>query len=333
MVVAPSGAVDEFRRKKARNDYPIMAMWEMGLRGMRVPIQDLSDPLTRHRMILMGDVGHQFHVYRYGMPDAADIALLTECRDNISQLELVLGWDDIADLTPALRAVKEATGLPIVLSRVNRRDAAKISGGRFNHLISHGFALEEIEELGAFLAANEGLVDAVQFTIPRSVSPWAAARTLGAFPRSTGCRGFLYVKSTEASPAQTFPDDIANAERFAEALMAGIGHGVEIILDTFDDADRGYFTRTGLVDRRFNPRIAGQLIASLALLLSGNDWHAGTGDTPVLESDSGYRISLGRTGQSHTEGRWICPVSGVGGDARALEGMAGGRIVILHSGF
>ena len=40
--VAPSGAVDEFRRKKARNDYPIMAMWEMGLRGLRVSLFKIS---------------------------------------------------------------------------------------------------------------------------------------------------------------------------------------------------------------------------------------------------------------------------------------------------
>ena len=47
--MSPSGAVDEFRRKIARNDYPIMAIWEMGIRGLRVPIQDLEDEKTRTR--------------------------------------------------------------------------------------------------------------------------------------------------------------------------------------------------------------------------------------------------------------------------------------------
>ena len=60
--MSPSGAVDEFRRKIARNDYPIMAIWEMGIRGLRVPIQDLEDEKTRRRMGLMRDVGHNFHV-------------------------------------------------------------------------------------------------------------------------------------------------------------------------------------------------------------------------------------------------------------------------------
>src|SRR5262249_33493648 len=95
MVVAPSGALDEFRRKRARNDYTLMALWEMGLRGLRVPIQDLLDIRTRRRMEIMTDVGHLFHVYLYGPPSSQEAALLTEHRGLIAQLELVLNWDAI----------------------------------------------------------------------------------------------------------------------------------------------------------------------------------------------------------------------------------------------
>ena len=72
--VAPSGAVDEFRRKRARNDYPVMALWEMGLRAMRVPVQDLIDARVRRRMELLAAVGHTFQVYCYGAPDRALLA-------------------------------------------------------------------------------------------------------------------------------------------------------------------------------------------------------------------------------------------------------------------
>ena len=76
LTVSPSGAVDEFRRKIARNDYPIMAIWEMGIRGLRVPIQDLEDEKTRRRMGLMRDVGHNFHVYVYDIPTVEQISLI-----------------------------------------------------------------------------------------------------------------------------------------------------------------------------------------------------------------------------------------------------------------
>jgi hypothetical protein len=314
MVVAPSGAVDEFARKRARNDYPLMGLWEMGLRGLRVPIQDLADPRTRRRMEIMADVGHLFHVYRYGLPDTAETALLTAHAWLVLRLELVLGWDEIDGHLPAIAALRKATTVPVTLSRVNRKDAAKTAGGRFNHLISHGFTLEEAEELGIFLRRNPSSVDGILFTIPRSVAPWTAARTLAAFGKDLGIQPVLYVKSTEASPALSFDDDVANARRFAEAVMAGAGHGIAVILDTFDDADRGYFSRTGLLDRRFNPRLAGVLLAELIRRIDSNDWKPASGDAPVLVDPEGARLVVCDAAEVPPDAAWIGPVSGESGN-------------------
>ncbi len=307
MVVAPSGAVDEFRRKKARNDYPVMALWEMGLRGLRVPIQDLMDPTTRARMALMRDVGHDFHVYRYGFPSDDERSALAQHKDLITQLELVLGWDTVTENAENLRALRADTGLDIVLSRVNRKDAAKMSGGRFNHLISHGFTLAELEELEDLSKAHPDLVQGFQFTIPRSMCPWDTARKLADFADRTKCQVVLYVKSTEASPAERFHDEIANARRFGDALMSAAGHGVSVILDTFDDADRGYFTRTGLVDRRFNPRQAGQLIAELTARIDNGGWHRADGDEPALVHTSGQILRISPRADVPTGVVWIDP--------------------------
>lgn len=318
MVVAPSGAVDEFARKRARNDYPVMALWEMGLRGLRVPIQDLADARTRRRMQIMADAGHLFHVYRYGLPDAAETALLAENAGLIARLELVLGWDAIDSHLPAIAALREASGVPVTLSRVNRKDAAKTSGGRFNHLISHGFTLAETDELAAFLRRNPGAVDGFQFTIPRSVSPWSTAAALAAFGAENGCDAVLYVKSTEASPAESFEDDLANARRFGETVLAGAGHGVAVILDTFDDADRGYFARTGLLDRRFNPRLAGMVVAELIRRLDTGGWAAQPGDAPVLRDARGRRLMLCNAGDLPRGALWTDPATGQQGDAAGL---------------
>ena len=292
MVVAPSGALDEFRRKRARNDYTLMALWEMGLRGLRVPIQDLQDARTRGRMEIMTDVGHFFHVYLYGLPSSEELDLLAKHRRLVAQLELVTNWDAIEGSIERLRSLSAATQLPIILSRVNRKDRAKYAGGRYNHLISHGFSFEEISELAEFLNDHRGLVAGVQFTIPRSNAPWQAASELAAFATETGARPFLYVKSTEASPAQSFEEDTANALRFAESVIAGVGHGVDVILDTFDDADRGYFARTGLVDRRFNPRVAGEVVSTLVNALGAETWRPAPGEEPALLNTKGQRLSV-----------------------------------------
>ena len=150
----------------------------------------------------------------------------------ISQLELVLGWDKIDTYTGTLDNLRRNTGLSIVLSRVNRKDSAKFSGGRFNHLISHGFSLAERSELSNFLKKHKDLVSGLQFSIPRSMSPWNAATVVADFSKENSCRSFLYIKSTEASPAERFNDEISNTLRFGEAILSAIGHQVPIICIT-----------------------------------------------------------------------------------------------------
>ena len=48
--IAATGGVQEFERKHTRNDYPLVALWETGVRKLRVPLQDLLDPQVRCRM-------------------------------------------------------------------------------------------------------------------------------------------------------------------------------------------------------------------------------------------------------------------------------------------
>ena len=284
LTVAPSGAVDEFRRKIARNDYPIMALWEMGIRGLRVPIQDLENGKTRRRMQIMREVGHNFHVYVYDIPTGEQISLIKENVHLLSQLEIVISWDKIQNYTKVLEELTNQTELNIILSRVNRKDSAKTSGGKFNHLISHGFNLSEEEELSKFLLDNKGLISGVQFTITRAECPWNAAKLVTNFANKTACTPYLYVKSTEASPAERFNDEISNTLRFGDICLAAIGNNVNVIIDTLDDADRGYFTRTGLVDRRFNPRLASNILSELILRLSTD------GPWQVLQNDTTQKL-------------------------------------------
>ena len=328
--VAPSGAVDEFRRKKARNDYPVMALWEMGLRGLRVPLQDLMDTATRRRMEIMFSVGHKFHIYRYGIPTKIEIETIKKHFSIIEELELVLGWETIHEQVSEIQLLKDETRLPIVLSRVNRNDASKTSGGKYNHLISHGFTIAEIPEIASFIRKNPLLLDGVQFTIPRSVNPWSAGRELQTFKDDTNCKPTLYVKSTEASPAQRFDDEIANAIRFSEAILSGIGFNIDIILDTFDDADRGYFTRTGLIDRRFNPRIAGQLISELIRQLDEGTWKAVESASPKVINDKGNFMKIGTISEIGKDTKWYDPQTGLSGDESNISEVVS-KLVVIRS--
>ena len=70
--IPPSGGLDEFDRKQARNDYPLMAMLDMGVRRLRVPATDLLDDGRRSRLRHYHGLGVALYVvlFRPAIPSA-----------------------------------------------------------------------------------------------------------------------------------------------------------------------------------------------------------------------------------------------------------------------
>ena len=125
MVVAPSGALDEFRRKQSPQlTIPLMALWEMGLRGLRVPIQDLQDARTRGRMEIMTDVGHllsRLPIYCLPKQSRERFDRWPEHRRarRTARTGCELGMRS-KEASNACGLFAAATQLPIILSRVNQ---------------------------------------------------------------------------------------------------------------------------------------------------------------------------------------------------------------------
>ena len=136
----------------------------------------------------------------------------------------------------------------------------------------------EADELQAFAEAHDSsaVIDGFMFKVPREAAPFAAAGQAAEIAEALGRRACLYVKSVSASPAEAFLDEAENAHRAAESVLASacFPGRVEVVLDTFADVDRGYFARSGLVDRRYNPRPTGQVVGTLMSLLHGRKWRA-----------------------------------------------------------
>lgn len=270
--IPPTGALDEFERKRARNDYPLMALWEMGLRKLRVPFQDLEDPRTRARMRELRRLGHAFTVYTLEVPTGRARDLLLEHHELIDAWEVVCSWPDVARTVEALASVKDKVPLVALLSKLRTKEDVRREGSRYYHFINHGFLPEEREPLEAFRASGEdaGVVDGFVFRVVRQTSPWTAIAAVQA--AGLGRRASVHVRMASTNPAETFTDDAANANRVAETLAAALCGGgpaeVDVFLDTFADIDRGYFVRHGLVDRRFNPRLASHVVRYLHAALN-----------------------------------------------------------------
>ena len=267
--VAPSGALDEFERKRARNDYPLLALWETGLRRLRLPLQDLLDPQVRSRMQKLKSVGHSFQVYSYGVPSDSARALIGQHAGLVDVLEVVVDWSQAHKQLAWLDTVKRDTSMRVFVSRVNRKDGAKQAAGRYNHLISVGFGLEEADDLRELKKVKPDVVDGFVFRVPREQCPRIYAEQASEIVSGLGLMASLYIRTSGSSPAETFDDDVSNAKRIAVSVVAANQlPNVEVILDTFADSDRGYFARNGLVDRRYNPRLTSRVVSNLCALMA-----------------------------------------------------------------
>ncbi|MBK7659934.1 MAG: metallophosphoesterase [Betaproteobacteria bacterium] len=271
--VVASGALDEFSRKRARNDDPLMALWEMGIQRLRVPLADLDDARLRERMRVLKRAGARFTVYSHNVPAGSLRQSL------LDHAHLVDAWEVIAPMAGiealAAQVADLRRGLPFAVrhSKLRRPEDRLHHGDRARHVIEHGFYLAEREQVealrsspGAYRAAFDGGV----FRVSRGQRPWHKIGKLAAASSAAGTRDEAYVRLAADNPAEAQDDDLANANRVAETLFtAHACVGIGVWLDTFCDVDRGYFPRTGLVDRRYNPRLAGKVCRNLNSALSG----------------------------------------------------------------
>jgi hypothetical protein len=263
--IPASGAVDEFERKRVRNDYPLMALWELGARKMRIPLQDLLDHEVRERIRILAGMGHEFTVYTYNVPPENELDILIENSAKISAWELVINWNHIDDVVPQLLQIKARADLRVYISKLrNFEDHAH--GKQFNHFINHGFQVDEKQQIGAFLSDENQrkAVDGFAFRTCRPDSAWDAVMKAGEISRDLNTGASLQIRFASENPAEDFKDDLANANRTAETVAACMCmNNIDIFLDSFIDIDRSYFARNGLYDRRFNPRLGSLVFQNL----------------------------------------------------------------------
>ncbi len=265
-----TGGIEEFGRKLARNDYQLMALWEMGLRSLKVPEQDLNDPETAARARLMSDVGHDFIVTAFGVPSEAFAKLLTASGVNVSAIEVNLPLQKFLRSLEEVGRLRKATSAKILFCKLRTSEDAHFDSQHFSDFVQTGLRLPELQSLQDQIAAwvREGTVDGVTVRIDRGVDIVAASSQLNRIAEATGCEILASVKLSHKSLADLVDDDPDTARMAAEAFIASrTSNRVRYVFDTFMDIDRGYFPRKGFIDRRFNPRPAGLAVASLISIL------------------------------------------------------------------
>lgn len=261
-----NGPIDEFNRKRARNDYTLLGLWETGITNLRVPLSDLTDARVRHRMRAMRGMGLRFHVFCFGVPTGRDLDAVAEHRYIVDSLEIVLPWREAGDAIPDLIRFREIVAVPLFLANVMSSADQRSEGSKFSHYMSYGFHRGHPESLEAFLGLKgaDKAADGFVFRIGADESPWDSIQAIGEYATKKGLRAIANVRLASENPAEYLDDDVRVANRASEALVAASATpNVEAYLDTFVDLDRGYFPRVGLYDRRCNRRLGSHVLANL----------------------------------------------------------------------
>ncbi len=293
-----------------------MALWEMGVRDLRVPLDDLADPETRTRMAELAELGHRFTAYSYGLPVGAAAEALKIEGGILEAWEIIAPITSAADLLAPMAAFKGST--PVYFN-AHRTFVEAFSS-------SHGLQSDDrgaVEALLALDGARE-VIDGLVFGVAWQEAPAAAAAAAQQSVEGFGIKAVVHVQFAHRKPLGRDETERHDANRIAEAVTAAIAHkDVAVVLDNFTGIDRGYFFSGGLVDRLYNPLGGACIVRHLhAALPEGCD----LGD--LGENDLGRGIVLDRP-----KGVLLLPVSDC--DPAALPGAPprdAGRWIDLASG-
>ena len=271
MPISATGGAQEFGRKRARNDYPLLALWEMGVRLCKVPAADVLESESRDRMRHMARVGHRYVVTVVGTPNEALVEAAAH-DTGVFAYEANLPLERFEDRRGALRELRERSGASIFFAKILTDREARISGRTFTHFVKSGFTVDEADRHRALIAeaVGRGEIDGITVRLELGESLPDAAQRLREFTAQTGARVLVSLKLIGPGVATARTDDRETAARAAQAMvLSRCDPDILYVFDTFMDVDRGYYPRSAFIDRRFNPRPAAGVFTALASLFPG----------------------------------------------------------------
>ena len=293
--IPPSGSLDEFDRKRIRNDYALMALIETGVRRVRIPVSDLLNPEHLARLYECACLGLRFTLFSFGFPDDRLLETVRHAKGLVDIWEICNTAEELPATVDVVRATVKEVGVSLYLSRLRTKEDQESAGGKYHHMIVHGFSPVDDEQITRI--ANLTDVAGLVFRIEGATSPWQAARSVIDVCRGHGLKASLHIRMTKGAPGLQQTDDHWVASRLAEAVAAACAYDdTYVYADTFADVDRGYYRRHGVVDRFYNPRPAFEVVRQLTTafaqvrsFLPGNE-----GAQVSLIGEGGQRFELVR---------------------------------------
>jgi len=316
--IPPSGGLEEFDRKWVRNDYGLLALWEMGVRHLRIPAADLVDPERRERLHNLSHLGFRFNFYSFDIPTATHIRLVEENAVLFDSWEICFKSDDLHSLDPEKIQGCRNQGIKIFGSPLRSKADILSSGKKYFHVINHGFTIADVklEKTIVNETAFQNYFDGIVFRCGLDDSVADIFQMVKSARESYGYEVNIHLRMTADHPGEYQNSDSIVANRLAEAMAySWATRSAQVFCDTFTDNDRGYFPRTGVLDRRFNPRKGFYIVKALHGLFGQMGLpHDFSRDTEsdcreslsIIASGGSCSISLNPDAlPSTTDGHWV----------------------------
>ncbi len=258
-----NGPMEEFSRKRARNDYSLLRLWQMGISRIRTPLGDLLDEEYGARIQDFHAAGCSFTFFCAGVPNND---AWQQCCDNahlIDAVELVSCAADLSDISDAIKAFNPATGPEIHLGKFHSSADEPKHDTTFAHSVSFGFKWDDRDVLLPTLKQIDpgGKIKAIVFQVNLEDDLATRLSDMDSLAQNAGLKVIANIRFANVNPAiASFDDDII-AARVSQAieLEPTLAH-TSLQFDTFADIDRGYHPRHGLIDGRYNFRAAGRIL-------------------------------------------------------------------------
>ena len=231
--------MQEFGRKRARNDYPLLALWEMGVRLSKVPDVDVLESEPRERNAAHGAARASLRRHRIGVPRDA-LVEAAGADAGVLACEANLTLERFESRRGALRAAREQGGVGIFLAKILTDQEARVSGTTFSHFVKSGFTVGELAQHRSLVgeAIDRGEIDGITVRLDVGESLPAAARRLREFNADTGARILVSLKLSGSGVATARIDDRETAARAAQAMvLSRCGTDILYVFDTFMDVD------------------------------------------------------------------------------------------------
>jgi len=254
-----NGPMEEFSRKRARNDYTLLRLWQIGLRNVRIPIADVIDESIAARVDDYNRAGIRFHAFGTTAQFDKLSKLNRQTHDLLQSLELIVNEGEPLNEINVPASLQHK---PVYIGQATTGRNSESDSGLYFHSVSSGFhwPLTNVTEQHAHTLTNDGSIKGLVFQLP-----WESnSNTL--IDINTWCEnhdmtGIVNLRLAKQNPAASNFDDDAIKVRIIDALELDRSlHAIQLQLDTFIDIDRGYSPRHGLVDRHLNLRSSAELL-------------------------------------------------------------------------